>query len=75
MTRLMVGVPSGTGFGTETLAIQHHSLDYLHLAGATGAGKGNNGRHHVQSVDCYIGENSRIFQKHHIFQTKIQHIR
>ena len=27
MARLLVGVPSGTGFGTETLAIQHHSLD------------------------------------------------
>ena len=75
MARLLVGVPSGTGFGTETLAIQHHSLNYLHLAGATRAGTGNNGRHHVQSVDFYIGENSRFFQKHHIFPTQIKHTR
>lgn len=73
MARLVVRVAGGTGFGTEALAIAHNSLDNLNLTGATGAGTGANGRHHIGLTDFCIGQNGRNIQKDHILPTQLQY--
>ena len=74
MARLMVWVPGGTRFGTETLAIAHNSLGSLHLAGAAWAGTGRRRSHHQHTTPFLIDAQRTKFHKKNQFRDESKKI-